>query len=530
MAENKCFTKKILTLLLVIFGCGNMKAQVEFAPIGAEWHYDYNNAETLGYVLIESVSDTIIDGINCRKLVKSYNVYDQTSDTLKRQVVGHEYMTQINDSVMIYRYGKLMKLYDLNAKIGERLTFPGSESEPFEDTGRMYGYSEVLGKGFMEIGGENLKYIDISKPEGFTHECVENPWQFSCYVEYENYGKRHYTVVRICERIGNVSGYLLPEPCYMSDVTVKNEGGALRCYSDSEMSVSFPGNDCDYVECEIDTTRLYQSYFGKDSTTINSFEEIDDGIEIDKLTIRSGDTVRINDYLYYKITDPYGYNYDEYYREETRTGRLYYMSDRIGKEVLVCDMSLKVGDVFRFYVDEKWWFYDEVHDRVEARVRSVIMEGNRKVIEFDHPSFELCGIHYPNSITFMEGVFPIWCPGYNTLLCHHKDGEQVYHNPYVIDVDDCYLEDDSFIDENKNEGIRILPTFFSSGETISIKSDSDIKDIKMIDMLGRDVKVSINPTDDFSCEMSLNQKCNSGIYLIIVETEKCVRYEKVVLH
>jgi hypothetical protein len=68
-------------------------------------------------------------------------------------------------------------------------------------------------------------------------------------------------------------------------------------------------------------------------------------------------------------------------------------------------------------------------------------------------------------------------------------------------------------------------------ETLSIKSDSgiSIKGAKMIDMLGRNVNVSINITDEFSCEMSLNQNCNSGIYLIIVETEKGVCYEKVVL-
>ena len=51
----------------------------------------------------------------------------------------------------------------------------------------------------------------------------------------------------------------------------------------------------------------------------------------------------------------------------------------------------------------------------------------------------------------------------------------------------------------------------------------------MIDMLGREIKVTINPTDDFTSQISLNQKCNSGIYLIIVETEKEVYYEKVVL-
>jgi hypothetical protein len=87
------------------------------------------------------------------------------------------------------------------------------------------------------------------------------------------------------------------------------------------------------------------------------------------------------------------------------------------------------------------------------------------------------------------------------------------------------------VEEIESKNVTITPTVFSSIETLSIKSDSgiSIKGAKMIDMLGRNVNVSINIRDEFSCEMSLNQNCNSGIYLIIVETEKGVCYEKVVL-
>ncbi len=48
-------------------------------------------------------------------------------------------------------------------------------------------------------------------------------------------------------------------------------------------------------------------------------------------------------------------------------------------------------------------------------------------------------------------------------------------------------------------------------------------------MLGREINISINPTDDFTSQISLNQKCNSGIYLIIVETKNEIYYEKVFL-
>ena len=48
-------------------------------------------------------------------------------------------------------------------------------------------------------------------------------------------------------------------------------------------------------------------------------------------------------------------------------------------------------------------------------------------------------------------------------------------------------------------------------------------------MLGREINISVNATDGFTSQISLNQRCNSGIYLIIVKTEKEVYYEKVIL-
>lgn len=229
--------KKItLILLLLISACG-LKAQIEFAPVGAKWYYDYNYFWTSGYVLIESVSDTIIDGFACRKLAKSRNYYNSTTKEVKQFVLGYEYMTQIDDSVMIYRYGKLRKLYDLNAKIGDTLIFPGSEREPVQDSSLMYGHTVVVGKGTVELGGQTLRYIDLN----IRYEGEDSPWQFSCYADYNNdYCKS----VRICEKIGNISGYLLPEICYETDA---DEGGALRCYSDDIMSVSFSDKECDYM-------------------------------------------------------------------------------------------------------------------------------------------------------------------------------------------------------------------------------------------------------------------------------------------
>ena len=232
----KRLTSKLLLFPILLSALG-LKAQVEFAPIGAEWHYEYNNFWNVGYVSIKSVSDTIIDSTDCRKLVKTGKIYDYNTKETREYVFGHEYMTQINDSVMIYRYGKLRKLYDLNAKIGDTITFPGSEQEPVYDSTLMYGKAVVTDKGFVEFAGVSLKYIDIKNL--YDEYGYMTPWGFSGY-GYDDNGQ---LVVRICERIGNL-GYLLPGIFYYADYY---EGGALRCYSDNAISISFTDKDCDYV-------------------------------------------------------------------------------------------------------------------------------------------------------------------------------------------------------------------------------------------------------------------------------------------
>ena len=224
--------KRILFVLLMLIAA-RMSGQNEFAPVGAEWHYNYNFFWTSGYVLIESVSDTIIDNIECRKLSKSIAQYDQIQDKIYEGIFGYEYMTQINDSVMIYVDGVFKKLYDFSAEIGDTIIIPALEHHE-EYT---YGTAVVTGKGVMEFEGDSLKYIDLKQPEDWE----DSPWKFSCYHDYSN---DYYNTVRICEKIGNISGYLLPEKCFIAD---DEEGGALRCYSDEELNVKFSDEECDYV-------------------------------------------------------------------------------------------------------------------------------------------------------------------------------------------------------------------------------------------------------------------------------------------
>ena len=221
--------------LIILPQTRGAEQEIEFASVGTKWYYDYNEDMTgwdNGYVLIESVIDTLIDDMSCRKLVKTIYEYNQDSNEEQQRVIGYEYVSQIDDSVIIYRDGEFKKLYDFGAEVGDTLIIPGHDYDPALTNGQ----GVVVDKGTIEFDGQTLRYIDLKHPK-------DTPWQFPIFVSY---GEDYYTV-RICEKIGNISGYLLPEP-YNTGVEVLWEGGgALRCYSDNVMSVSFQDKACDYI-------------------------------------------------------------------------------------------------------------------------------------------------------------------------------------------------------------------------------------------------------------------------------------------
>ena len=182
----------------------------------------------------------------------------------------------------------------------------------------------------------------------------------------------------------------------------------------------------------------YESYFGADSTRLNVLQYCIDWVTTGYMEINTADTVHVNGHDYLHAT-PRGFffeNAELYFREETASGRLYrYCPVFDEEEVLLCDMTLTVGDTFE-YTDE--W---ETH---QAVVESVSFENGRKVIRFA-PIYDY---YYHDVLTFREGIFPNNYPiGYldyydceNNLLCEYKDGEQVFENP---EYNTCYIDETS---------------------------------------------------------------------------------------
>ncbi len=187
--------KKYLLLLLAILSI-NLYAQ-DFAPIGAIWHYSQGtiNPQLKSFKTIESVSDTIINGINCVRLIETDRYL------ISPRSIEH-FVFMSNDSVFFYKENDFHLLYDFGAIQGDTIVL---------------SYFQTSGGGPLKMVIDSIGSIsindDIRKIQYVT--CGDG-----ILVEFGD---------RVISGIGN-TWYLFP----MYD----NEShGPLRCYEDDSIGL-----------------------------------------------------------------------------------------------------------------------------------------------------------------------------------------------------------------------------------------------------------------------------------------------------
>ena len=274
----------------------------------------------------------------------------------------------------------------------------------------------------------------------------------------------------------------------------------------------------------------YQSYFAADSTRLNVY-----AIEIDfdptiYLTINSTDSVVINGNTYLQgflhgVFAGFFYEEEEFYfREDTITGRLYRYFPLLDEEVLLCDMSLEVGDSFTF--SDRWGSH-------QAVVNDVTFENGRKVIHFENGSY--FGI---NILEFYEGIFPPVLPiGYFDyyyytgcdfyLLCEYKDGEQVFDNP---NFEGCFLFYAAVNENHEQENpTKVFPTSVRPNETVQLETSDPITEVALFDLIGRAVSAVVCQETPMRWNMTIPSRV-SGVYVIKITTNKGTSYEKIIVN
>ena len=204
--------KKII-LILFLFVTLTIKAQ-DFAPIGANWYYDYDpgtappNAE---YDYYSSVKDTVIAGKTVQKIVEVY--YQYSGDT---SILSPLYFYNSSDTVFLYnpRKNNFGRFFIYNQNKGDTLTL----DVPYGDTIR-----ENPNRTYRLV-------IDSVSTVTYNGKLLK---------EYATTGLDEYYFTPLMDYAGCLSSFF---PWPMPSIMVGQ--GPLRCYSDSNLSINF--EPCDY--------------------------------------------------------------------------------------------------------------------------------------------------------------------------------------------------------------------------------------------------------------------------------------------
>ena len=200
--------------LLIIFFlsiCTQAFSQIEFAPAGAEWYNSISGQTSFippftiyNRPLYQRYDrDTLINGLSAKVIV----------GTSPYVSMDEHILTQVGDSILIWRLQQFHLLYDFGAEIGETI-----ETEPNNNN---YALT-LLSKDTVIINGEHL--LNFTFSIGMYDTLIVN------------------------NKFGAINNFLV----YHFDPDA--DRGRLRCYSDSTFAlVQFGDMACDSVYTELVT-------------------------------------------------------------------------------------------------------------------------------------------------------------------------------------------------------------------------------------------------------------------------------------
>lgn len=223
-------TMKNIILLFVLFNGLTMQAQI-WADSGATWHYNFQNFNLEGYSELSYQGDTLIQGIEVKKILKRLNYVDFVlEEELLDVFYGYEYMYSDSDRVYQFIDNEFKILYDFSVQIGDTITLFLSDVD-MDAFACNIGHAIVTETGVENVNGEELRFYVIETIEEFdTH--------FN--------GK-------IIENIGAIDHYMFSEPyCIITDVI----RGPLRCYQDDDFELYMNPEYVGYCDslADIDTS------------------------------------------------------------------------------------------------------------------------------------------------------------------------------------------------------------------------------------------------------------------------------------
>ena len=219
---KKYTMKNIYILFLLYLFSINSFAQNDWASPGAVWYYELGDGMHNGFVRLDYTGDTLIQGVNCKKLKSIQywqNIMSLQIDTFCC-ITNYTY----TDSNRIFYFIKdtFHVLYDFNLIANDIWEVP--EYQPLHPYCDSTGFIRVLNVGQEIIFSDTLNMLNVEPDTGSN-------WGI--------YG-------RIVERIGALDFYMFPQA--IACVVDNWYGGALRCYYDSAFGLYQAGTTpCDFI-------------------------------------------------------------------------------------------------------------------------------------------------------------------------------------------------------------------------------------------------------------------------------------------
>ena len=258
----------------------------------------------------------------------------------------------------------------------------------------------------------------------------------------------------------------------------------------------------DFAEIISDCNGTFQSYFAQEITVWNAVGTYYDCPWENYLIRIAGDTVvdqqnyRKAEYSHVYWRGGYDENrvseYDLLLREDRSTGRLWgrYLDEE--EDFLIADMSLSIGDTFYM----RYTFaYGDSYDITTCIVQDILTVDSRRTIILNDNGY-YPQLYYGETLKFVEGIgcsdmsylrtgFALSGP----LVCCHKDGELVYHQPVQgFSEEDCIIRAVG-IDNVDADNIKV----YSRDGRIVVEG-ADGETVHIFDMMGRTIHNEALPT------------------------------------
>lgn len=235
-----------------------LDAQVEFAPLGATWYYDYGIGAPwkLSYAKVEVTSIDTIQGRACKRIESANHLGGIDWGCSFYAPLLHTY--EENGRVYSYHDGDFYLLYDFNAVAGE--------SWVIHNPPVAWGDSLVVvvdSISFLSVNGNTLKVQHVTNPGLGMGELLE-------------WGSE------IIEGIGN-TGFITPQ-----FPTCDPWIFGLRCYSNDSLDLRFVNYPCDSVKHYLATQDLIlRGGIFSPNPALGSTIRLSENMDVDRVVIQN---------------------------------------------------------------------------------------------------------------------------------------------------------------------------------------------------------------------------------------------------